>query len=185
MAKGPDATRAIEDWQAMSRQYWDAWNDATRKAFSGASFDATAANTPWHEGLEQWSRMFSQQGSQNEIVERLLTGAKGYFSLLQSLAAKTVGQKGDKNPQAWTDALRESFNIPGADAAMFDNPLARALGEIAGKGAKGFDDLMQGVMPFAEETRALFGMPAFGYLREHQEHYHRMAQAMLDYQQQT
>lgn len=185
MAKGPDTTRAFEDWQTMSRQYWDGWNDATRKAFSGASFDATAASTPWHEGLEQWSRMFSQRSSQNEIVERLLTGAKSYFSLLQSLAAKTAGQNGDKNPQAWADALRESFNIPGTDAALFDNPLARALGEIAGKGAKGFKDMMQGVMPFAQEAHGMFGMPAFGYLREHQEHYQKFAQAMLDYQQQT
>ncbi|MEO7149340.1 MAG: class III poly(R)-hydroxyalkanoic acid synthase subunit PhaE [Rhodanobacteraceae bacterium] len=185
MAKGPDTTRAFEEWQAMSRQYWDAWNEATRKAFSSVSFDATSVDAPWHEGLEQWSRMFSQQGSQSEIVERLLTGAKGYFSLLQSLAAKTAGQNGETNPHAWADALRESFNLPVADAALFDNPLARALQEIAGKGAKGFEDMMKGVMPFAEETRALFGMPAFGYLREHQEHYQHMAQAMLDYQQQT
>lgn len=185
MAKGPDTARAVEDWQAMSRQYWEAWSDATRKAFGHGASAPDAANTPWHEGLEQWSRMFSSQGSQSETLERLLTGVKAYFALLQSLATKTAGKDGEANPQAWADALRESFNFPGADAAMFDNPLARALGEIAGKGAKGFDDMMKGVMPFAEETRAMFGLPAFGYLREHQEHYQKFAQAMLDYQQQT
>ena len=33
MAKGQDQTRPQDDWQAMSQQYWNAWNDATRKAF--------------------------------------------------------------------------------------------------------------------------------------------------------
>jgi len=185
MAKSPDAARAFGDWQAMSRSYWDAWNDATRKAFDSATPGAATAQTPWHEGLEQWSRMFSQQGSQSEPVERLLNGAKSYFALLQSLAAKSSGQAGALDANAWTDALRESFNFPGADAALIDNPLARALREIAGQGAKGFEQMMENVAPFTQEARAMFGMPAFGYMREHQEHYQKFAQAMLDYQQQT
>lgn len=185
MAKSHDATRAFEDWQAMSRKYWNAWSDATRKTFDTAAPNTATMQTPWHEGLEQWSRMFAQQGSQSETVERLLAGAKSYFSLLQSMAAKSAGNDGKFDAQAWTDTLRESFNFSGTDAALFDNPLARALREIAGKGAKGLEDMMQGITPFAEETRALFGMPAFGYLREHQEHYQKFAQAMLDYQQQT
>ena len=187
MAQSPDAARAFGDWQATSQRYWNAWNDATRKAFEGATTPAAgaAANAPWQQGLEQWSRMFAQQPAQNEVVERMLNGAKSYFALLQSLAAKSAGQAGNLDAQAWTDTLRESFNFPGADAALFDNPLARALREIAGQGAKGFEQMMESFAPLMQQTRALFDMPAFGYLREHQEHYQKLAQAMLDYQQQT
>ncbi|MGH8212561.1 MAG: class III poly(R)-hydroxyalkanoic acid synthase subunit PhaE [Rhodanobacteraceae bacterium] len=185
MASSPDPTRAFEDWQALSRRYWDAWNDATRKAFAASSQTMKADTTPWHEGLEQWSRMFAQQGSQGETMERLLAGAKSYFAMLQSFAAKSTGANGNFDAKAWTDTLRESFNFPGADASLLDNPLARALREIAGKGVKGFEELGKGVEPWMRETQALMGLPAFGYLREHQEHYQKFAQAMLDQQQQT
>ena len=186
MAKGPDTTRAQDDWQKLSNQYWNAWSDATRKAF-GATTDATRSDkAPWHEGLEQWSRMFdagSAQNAQNETVERLLAGARSYFSMLQKLAEQ--GAPGKTDPQAWTDAVRESFNFPGADAALFDNPLARALRELAGQGAKGFEQMMESLQPAMREAHALLDLPAFGYAREHQEHYQRMAKAWLDYQHET
>jgi hypothetical protein len=180
-----DTARAFEDWQALSRRYWDAWNDATRNAFATSTQTAQADALPWHEGLEQWSRMFSQAGSQSEIVERLLTGAKSYFALLQSMAAKSANGSDAFDAKAWTDTLRESFNFPGADASLFDNPLARALREVAGKGAKSIEELSKGAEPWMREAQTLLGLPAFGYLREHQEHYQKFAQAMLDQQQQT
>jgi hypothetical protein len=187
MAKNSDTTRSLDDWQAMSQRYWTAWTDATRKAFESATAPGSASpsDTPWQQGLEQWSRLFAQQPSQNEVVERMLAGAKSYFALLQSLAAKSAGEAGKLDPQAWTNTLRQAFNFPGADATLFDNPLARALREIAGQGAKGFEQMMEGVAPFTQELRGVLGMPAFGYLREHQEHYQKLAQAMLDYQEQT
>jgi hypothetical protein len=186
MAKGQDQTRPQDDWQAMSQQYWNAWNDATRKAF-GVDGDKPAGDKfPWHEGLEQWSRMFDAgkaRDAQSEVVERLLAGARSYFSLLQTLAEK--GTDGKADPQAWSDKVRESFNFPGADAALFDNPLARALRELAGQGAKGFEQVMEAVQPAMREMHALLDLPAFGYAREHQEHYQRMGKAWLDYQHET
>ncbi|MGH8146316.1 MAG: class III poly(R)-hydroxyalkanoic acid synthase subunit PhaE [Rhodanobacteraceae bacterium] len=186
MAKAPDAASAPTDWQALSRQYWDAWTDATRKAFgSQAADDFAPGKMPWHEGLEQWSRLFhagKARDTQSETVERLLAGARSYFALLQSLAEK--GAQGSVDPQAWSEAVRSAFNFPGADAALIDNPLARALRELAGQGAKGFEQMMEGLQPAMREARALLDLPAFGYAREHQEHYQRMAKAMLDYQHQ-
>ena len=186
MAKGPDPMRSPDDWQALSQQYWNAWADATRKAFGSAADATTSDKTPWHEGLEQWSRMFDARSAgdtQSEVAERLLAGARSYFALLQSLTEKSVDGKAD--PQAWAERLRESFNFPGADAALLDNPLARALRELAGHGARGFEQMMESMQPAMTEARALLDLPAFGYAREHQEHYQRMAKAWLDYQQET
>lgn len=181
MANSHDSTRALDDWSAMSRKYWDAWNDATHKAFDGTGASA-ATNTPWLEGLEQWSRMFAQQPSQSETMERLLNGAKSYFSLLQSLAENPMAE-GNLDPQAWTDKLRGAFNFPGADAALLDNPLARAMREIAGQGAKGFEQMMEHLAPLTRQAQTWLKMPAFGLMRERQEHYQKFAQAMLDYQE--
>ncbi|HEX7369734.1 MAG TPA: class III poly(R)-hydroxyalkanoic acid synthase subunit PhaE [Rhodanobacteraceae bacterium] len=186
MAKGPDSTRAPGDWQALSQQYWNAWNDATRKAFGIQPDAATADKTPWHEGLEQWSRMFDagkSQDTQSAMVEHLLAGARSYFALLQKLAEQ--GSSGKADPQAWSAAIRDSFNFPGADAALIDNPLARAMRELAGQGAKGFEQMMEHLKPAVAEARALLDMPAFGYAREHQERYQRTAKAWLDYQHET
>jgi hypothetical protein len=169
----------------LSQQYWNAWNDATRKAFGTQAAPATV-QSPWHEGLEQWSRMFDAgkaRDSQSEVVERLLAGARSYFSLLQTLAEK--GAAGEADPQAWSDAVRQSFNFPGADAALIDNPLARALRELAGQGAKGFEQMTESLKPAMAEARALLDMPAFGYAREHQERYQQTAKAWLDYQRET
>jgi hypothetical protein len=186
MAKGPDSMHAPGDWRALSQQYWKAWNDATRKAFGVQPDDTTADKTPWHEGLEQWSRMFDAgqpQGAQSEVVERLLAGARSYFALLQKLAEQ--GSTGKVDPQAWSDAVRDSFNFPGADAALIDNPLARAMRELAGQGAKGFEQMVENLKPAMGEARALLDLPAFGYAREHQERYQRTAKAWLDYQHET
>jgi hypothetical protein len=186
MAKTPDSADTSGDWRTMSRQYWDAWADATRKAFDAGSSQANVHEGPWHEGLEQWSRMFNARkagDAQSEVMERLLGGARSYFSLLESLAEKGAGGKTD--PHAWADTVRESFNFPGADAALFDNPMARAMRELSGHGARGFEQMMQGLEPMMTEARALLELPAFGYLREHQEYYQQMAAAWLDYQRET
>src|SRR3569832_2166198 len=67
---GPDWSK---DWQAMQSQYWNAWSDLTRKQ-GGAQPEAA---TPWHEGREQWSRMFAGPGKQSEATERLMSSAGG------------------------------------------------------------------------------------------------------------
>ncbi len=186
MAKDHGATRTLEDWQKTSRQYWEAWSDATRKAFGGTADATSPDQMPWHEGLEQWSRMFDAgkaQNAQSETVERLLAGARSYFALLQSMADQS--SQGNADPQAWTESLRNAFNFPGADAALVDNPLARAMRELSGSGAKGFEQMMEGLQPALREVRAMLDLPAFGYAREHQEQHQRMAKAWLDYQQET
>src|SRR5512146_355057 len=97
-----------KDWQALQNQYWTAWTDLTRQA--GATPDAA---TPWHEGLEQWSRMFGNAGKQSEAAERLMSSAKNYLSLMQSMLAFAAGKDaGAINPRSWLDAMRGGMSIP-------------------------------------------------------------------------
>ena len=219
-----------KDWQALQRQYWNAWTDLTRTQASETPDPAT----PWHEGLEQWSRMFGNAGKQSEAVERLMSSAKNYLSLMQSMLAFATGKDpGAINLPSWIDAMRGGMSMPGFDTAAFgkmpgldpaafgkfpgfdpaafgklpgfdpatlgnmpgfdpsllDNPMAKALREISGQGVKGIQQLAEGVAPMLEHMQAegvsWLKAPAFGYAREHQEHYQKMALAFVDFQQAT
>jgi poly[(R)-3-hydroxyalkanoate] polymerase subunit PhaE len=173
----------MDQWQALSRQYWNAWQDLTREA--GAA-GADPASVPWHEGFEQWSRMFAGAGKQSETIERVLASARSFSAFAQSMiAAATAGAAG-AGPN-WTETLRNGFHAPGS-ASLFANPVAEALREISGQGVRSFEQMMQGVAPDfdpAREAKSWLRVPAFGFLREHQEHYQRMASAMIDYQEQN
>src|SRR5262245_61472049 len=54
MAEKPQGESWSNDWNALNQQFWSAWSEAARNA--GA---AVPGKTPWHEGLEQWSRLFA------------------------------------------------------------------------------------------------------------------------------
>jgi class III poly(R)-hydroxyalkanoic acid synthase PhaE subunit len=206
------------DWQALQRQYWSAWSDLTRNQ-AGTTPDAA---TPWHEGLEQWSRMFGSAGKQSEAAERLMSSAKSYLTLMQSMLSFAAGKDAAAiNMPSWLDALRGGMNVPGFDpaafakmpgfdpamfgnlpgfdpaafgsmpgmdaAALFDNPMAKALREISGQGLRSFEQLASGAAPMLQQMQAegvsWLKAPAFGYAREHQEHYQKMALAFVEFQQ--
>ena len=224
-----------KDWQALQRQYWNAWTDLTRNQ-AGATPDAS---TPWHEGLEQWARMFGNGGKQSEATERLMASAKGYLTLMQSMLSFAAGKDASSAAMpSWLDAMRggmnmpgldpsmfgkipgfdptafgkipgfdpsafakipgfdpaafanfdpSAFNVPGFDASLLNNPMAKALREISGQGIRSFEQLASGAAPLLQQMQAegvsWLKAPAFGYAREHQEHYQKMALAFVDFQQ--
>lgn len=171
-----------KDWQALQKQYWSAWQDATRNATGTAPDPAT----PWHEGFEQWARLFGDPAKQNETLDRLLNGAKSYTALMQSMIGAAAGQPAGGGAKLWTEALRQGFDLPGADALLHGNPLAKMLRDIGGPGAHGFDQLSSSFAPFLEQAKneamSWLHAPAFGYAREHQEHYQKMASAFVEFQ---
>ncbi|HSN00597.1 MAG TPA: class III poly(R)-hydroxyalkanoic acid synthase subunit PhaE [Rudaea sp.] len=171
----------MADWQALQKQYWSAWQDATRNA-AGAPDPAT----PWHEGFEQWARLFGDSGKQNETLDRLMAGAKGYMALMQSMIAAAGQNTGGADPKAWSEAMRQGFDMPGMDALLRGNPLAKMLRDIGGPGAQGIDQLSASFAPFLAQAKSeglsWLHVPAFGYAREHQEHYQKMAAAFVEYQ---
>ena len=184
MSDGKSTQDWMKDWQSLQKQYWNAWSDATRAVKPGMPDPAT----PWHEGFEQWARLFGDSGKQNETLDRLMASAKGYSALMQSMVSAAAGKPdGEGAAKAWTDAMRQGFSIPGADAFLQNNPFAQMLQGLRGPGVQGFDQLSQTFAPFLaqarDESKAWLNAPAFGYLREHQEHYQKMAAAFVEYQE--
>ncbi len=172
-------------WQALARQYAAAWQELAR----GAAGTAAGAGTPWPQGLEQWSRLFaSGSGPQGETLERMIDSAKSYGAFLQAALA-AVGKPADAGAKSWADAFARGFPEDAATAA-FTHPLVQAWQHLAQQRADGFApfvglfNAMRQPGTASEEAKSWLSLPAFGLLREHQEHYQKSAVAWIDYQEQ-
>jgi class III poly(R)-hydroxyalkanoic acid synthase PhaE subunit len=183
-------------WEALNQQYWKAW---TEQAAQGAQAAAGAmpgampgaipggAKMPWHEGLEQWSRLFAPPaGTQNEVVERMLAGARQFAQFAQAAQQPSGGTIPGATPQAWSEAFTRGLGAFGGLSAA-QNPMLEAMRSIAGEGAMGFEQLaaqtQQMAGPFKHEMTAMLALPTFGYTREQQERTQAIAAAGVGYQE--
>lgn len=178
----------FKQWEALSQRYWDGWKNQGIGPAGGID-----AGTPWQAGLEQWTKLFAPGAAtaQSDLVERVAANAKAYVALMQSMISAAAGDKPAANPMsAWTDALKNGFNIPGIDPSLFNNPLGGSLRDIAGQGAKGFEQMMADFArgtggPLRAEALASLGQPTFGLAREHQERWQQLGASWIEYQEQT
>lgn len=178
----------MNQWQALAQRYWDGWKN--QGVMPPAGFGRSDANAPWQAALDQWTQLFGQSAQQSDLVDRVSANAKSYVGLMQSLLNTAMGQDGGGSAAAWTEALRNGFNVPGMDPALWNNPLGAGFRDLAGQGAKGFEQLMAefgrgAAGPMRQELLANLGMPAFGLAREHQERWQQLGTALVDYQEQT
>ncbi len=187
------------DWAKMQAKYWNAFSDLTRNAATDQARSSGAAAAPWQEGIEQWSRLFGNQPNhQSDVVERMLASAKTYLATMQStlggaFANPAAGFDGGANTGAWMDSLRNAFampggfSMPGFDASLSNNPMSRGLRDIAGQGAKSFEQLGAQMAPFIEaakrESSAMLTLPAFGSSREKTERLQKLLAAWTEYEE--
>ncbi len=119
----------------------------------------------------------------NDAVERFNRQARDWFGQMQQVAAQFAGQDADAADisQAWKQAL-------GARRRAIRSRKCSA--RCAGQGQHGLDHGCEqvraaGWRPCSAKRGRWLSMPAFGFAREHQERWQALAQAQLDYQQQT
>jgi class III poly(R)-hydroxyalkanoic acid synthase PhaE subunit len=166
------------DWQALSQQFLGAWTEAARKAGMGDG------KTPWHEGLENWSRLFKPQGEgQGAMVERMMGGAKQFLDMAQGVAANAAGGGAMGGAPAWSEAIAKAFG----QLSPLNNPMLEALRSMVGEGATSFEQLAAETHRMAEPLRhemsALLTFPTFGYTRERQERTQNLSSAAVEFQE--
>jgi len=179
----------MNQWQDLSRNYLTAWQTMSRGA------EAPAPTPPWQEGFESWSRLFAGGGAQNETIDRIIDSAKGYAAFMQSLLA--AGSAGHAAAAPWSNWLRPGAGIPGMDATAFDNPMLRAMRDLQGQNGGAFAQMMSTLgelkLPAAGafsapgdlgDLKAWLNLPAFGVMREQQEHRQKTVVAWIEYQEQ-
>jgi len=168
---------APNDFEALARQYWDAWGETMRGGLPGA---APAGAQGWHEAVDQWSKLVhGGRGEVNDAVERFNALARTWFGQMQQVAAQFAGQDGSaaEVTRAWKQAM----------GAAGENPFPEMFRAMRGQGQQGLEQWIEDASPYLDawrrESTSWLGMPAFGFAREHQERWQNLAQAQLDYQQ--
>lgn len=176
---GQDGGAVPGNFEALARQYWNAWGDALRSASPGS---AHAGSQPWQAALDWWSR--AAQGSRvegNDTFERFNAQAGQWFGQMQQVAAQFGGGQASaaEVAAAWKRAMESAGG----------NPFADLMRGMRGPGLQGFEQWFDQARPYLEglrgEALSWLRTPTFGFAREHQERWQQLALAMADYQQCT
>ncbi|HEX7801860.1 MAG TPA: class III poly(R)-hydroxyalkanoic acid synthase subunit PhaE [Pseudoxanthomonas sp.] len=168
------------DFEAMARQYWNAWGQAMRQGGLGSAPPQPA--NQWQQAVDWWSQLMPGGPSQaNDAVSRFNQQASQWFGQMQQVAAQFAGQDNSAAEigQAWRRAM----------GANGDNPFPDLFKAMRGQGAHGLDEWLDQVKPYLEgfqqQSQRWQQLPAFGQYREHQERWQALQLAQQDYQHQT
>lgn len=164
------------DFEALSRQYWNAWSEMARQASSGAG-----AQTPpgWQDMMDVWSPWAKDGRAQtDETISRMNRLTGDWFGKMQELATRLAG-----TPTSPADIAAEWKRAVGIE----NNPFLGMFKNMTGPDAHSLEDWMLHAAPWLDAMRGQWShsldMPAFGLAREHQERWQKIAQAQVDYQQ--
>ncbi len=167
------------DLDALARQYWSAWGEQLRSAGVAGQPAAQPAAPGWNEAVAWWSQLAKggrADTDTNDMLDRFNSQARGWFAQMQQLATQFAGQDTSAADitRVWKQALGE-------------NPFAAVLGSMQGPGQHGLEQWSEQIAPYLQawqhSGQGLLGLPTFGFAREHQERWQRMAQAQIAHQQ--
>ncbi|WP_027080314.1 class III poly(R)-hydroxyalkanoic acid synthase subunit PhaE [Luteimonas mephitis] len=176
---GKDGFSAPDDFEALARQYWNAWGEALR----GASPDAAKAGTqPWQDVLDWWGRFApGGRGQDNDVLARFNAQAGHWLAQMQQVAAQFGGQQA--SPREIVAAWKRAMESAGG------NPFGDLMRGMRGHGLQGFEQWFEQASPYLEglrnESLSWLRTPTFGFTREHQQRWQQLGLAMADYRKCT
>lgn len=166
--------QAPADFDALSRQYWQAWGDAIQGATAGPG--EAAGMRGFRDAMEAWTATASgHQPVQVDVLEHFGRQHREWFARMQQVAAQFAGRghRATDVAGAWRQAL-------GGD------PFQALVQGMRGNGLEGLGQWNEAMAPFLQGLRsdatATLGMPAFGFAREHQQRLQALARAQLRWQ---
>ena len=126
----------MPDWQAMQKQFFNAWTDAAR---GGAT-----PSMPVHQGFDVWLKLFNGRDSGNEVLDKVVGSAKQFADFMQGV----IGQLATTKPDLATPAaMREALEKAMGGMSAQKNPVLDALRSVSSEGAKGFEDNRFTIIP--------------------------------------
>jgi class III poly(R)-hydroxyalkanoic acid synthase PhaE subunit len=162
-----------QDFEALSRQYWNAWSEMARQAGQGQTQQVPG----WQEAMDLWAPWARDGRAQtDDTIGRMNAQTGAWFGQMQELAKRFSGGQSQASDiaSAWKQAMG------------MENPFAGMFQQMSGQNAHGMDQWMQQAAPWLDAMRGQFGgmfnMPAFGLQREQQERWQALGKSQMDYQ---
>lgn len=176
------------DFEALARQYWDAWGEALRQGQAQAAPAAAApgsgdAAPGWRQVMDGWARWMPEDASPTaqEAVERFRNQAGDWLGTMQQVAVRFAGR--DSTSEEVAQAWREAVEGQGERLMQW------TLGAARGGSAPGADPWLQQAAGLFEAWRRegapWLDMPAFGLGRNHQARWQGLARAQQEYQERS
>ncbi|MDQ1093140.1 class III poly(R)-hydroxyalkanoic acid synthase PhaE subunit [Xanthomonas sacchari] len=174
------------DFEAMTRQYWEAWNAALRQG-APAPAPAPAASASdgagsWREAIAAWSQWLPRGSAPQaeDAVGRFQQQAGDWLGAMQQVAAQFAGRDASSADvaEAWKQQVQ----------GHREQLLQWLLGAVRGTGQGGIDPWLQQAAQWLQGLQRDSGpwlqMPGFGPARNHQARWQALAKAQQDYQAQ-
>ena len=177
----------INDWQALQRQYWDAWNMAAGEG-QKAAMGEQGSERPWAESVEAWWR---PAGAPEGVARNLSDQGRGFLDMGQDVLRQfTEFNHGGDPAEAWTRAVQKWLEHIQSDQLgdWWSQPFEsfqRLAAEMIGVSDKHYLEMLQQSDMDAAIRQQLdewLSLPSFGYAREIQEHTHLLARSWLGHQ---
>lgn len=173
------------EFNEAARQAWTAWSNLMRGMGTAAPQSAAPA---WPDPAAWWVQMTGAPSPAPEHpAEALMRGlrdqAGGWFAQMQQLAAQFAGR--DANASDIASAWKQMLG--GHAAQSFTDVFA----SMSRPGSQGMEQWIAQVQPFLRMLQTLqapadaqswMGLPTFGFAREHQARWQRLAIAQIEHQ---
>ncbi len=168
-----------EQFQSLARQYWQSWGDFVRQSGGSA---ATSPGQGFQQAIDGWSRLaHGGREEANRALEQFSRQMRHGYGLMQELAGTFAGQSASAKDiaSAWRQAI-------GANGVQ---PFPELFKSFHGQGLHDIERWLADASPLLASARDQISqslrLPTFGFSREHQERWQRLARAQIDYQEQT
>lgn len=172
------------DFEALARQYWDAWSQALRQGgpAPAASLAGDAPQVAWRDAIDAWTRQLPRGTAPEaeDALARFRQQAGDWFGTMQQVAAQFAGRDASSADvaEAWKRQVQ----------GQREQMLQWLLGAARGAGQAGVDPWLQQASQWLQGLQRDSGpwleMPGFGLGRNHHARWRALAKAQQEYQAQ-
>ncbi|WP_045767547.1 class III poly(R)-hydroxyalkanoic acid synthase subunit PhaE [Xanthomonas albilineans] len=167
------------DFEAMARQYWDAWSAILRQGSAASAAAPMRENGSWREAIDAWAQWLPRSTSTHteDAVARFQQHAGDWLGAMQQVAVGFAGR--DASSAEVADAWKRQVQ------SQRQQCLQWLLGSLGGAGQATLDPWLQQAAHWMQgvqrDSSPWLQMPGFGPARNHHARWRALTKAQQEY----
>lgn len=188
-----NGSKWLSDWEALQRQYWDAWSGLAAQGRGDAGpekGDEDNADRHWAEAVETW---WKDAGATGSLGHTLAEQGRWFLDMGEDILRQFTAlsrQADTETTEAWQMAVDAWMDQARSNEqwGWWTQPFRRYLAlanQISGFKPEDMGILLEpdSEASLVEKLRSWLSLPTFGYTRETQEDVQNLARACLAHQE--